>query len=92
LPIAPANSGDHDIITGLVKDVANVDKKVDALSLKLDTRYTTVEEHAVVVGIQVDHEKRIRIVETAVTKILNWGVVAMITLGILETLFLRYAK
>lgn len=96
LPIVQANSGDHDIITGLVKDVANVDKKVDALSLKLDSKYTTAEEHKVVVGIQDDHEARIRLLETfrdnLMGKMIALGSVSGFVAGIIIVIISHFWK
>jgi hypothetical protein len=96
LPLIQPNSGDHDIITGLVKDVANIDKKVDALSLKLDTRYTTVEEHKVVIGIQDDHETRIRSLETfrdnLMGKIIALGSLSGFVTGIIIVIISHFWK
>lgn len=91
-PVAPLlstavlHSGDHDVITALVVSVGNLEKKVDAIALQLDSKYTTIDEHKVVVGIQTDHETRIRNNEVSITKIMSYGSALIVFVGILEFL------
>ena len=63
LPIAPQKFEDHELILRVDEKLIGVIKKVDDISLKLDTKYITAEEHDTVVNIIKDHEKRIRSIE-----------------------------
>ena len=98
-PIAPlvvTNSGDHDLLTKLDERFTGLDKKFDAMSVKLDTKYTTTEEHKVVTDIQIDHETRIRageVFQNNVTgRIWGIGVVAGLVTSVLGVLLEHYLK
>jgi uncharacterized protein YheU (UPF0270 family) len=85
------HSGDHDILTSFVAattvSMTTLENKIDAVILRLDTRYVTNEEyltkHQAIVDIQIDHEKRVRIneVEIADQKIINGNMMGKIILG-----------
>src|ERR1035437_5007879 len=89
LPIAPQNHQDHDLLTKLDTKVDQIQNDVTALKNR-DTIYVTKVEHIEVVRIQADHETRTRILETATTRIMTWGTMAIIFLGIAEFLVQKY--
>ena len=91
LPIVQTNTGDHDLLQRL-------DTKVDLIQLditelkKQNSGYVNQTEHNEVVKIEIDHEQRIRNLETSNTRILTWGSMAIVAVGILETLLTIYFK
>ena len=93
-PIAPlvvSNSGDHDLLTKLDTKVDQI--QVDITALKQNNSYyVTQDMHQEVVKVQADHEARIRIVETAVVKLMQWGSIAVVLVGIAEFLLSKFLK
>jgi TolA-binding protein len=89
LPIAPVNQEDHNLLIRL-------DQKVDSIQLdvtdlkKQNNIYVTQTEHSEVVKVQSDHETRIRTLETSVTKVMQWGTISIILLGIIEFLVQKF--
>ena len=87
LPLAPANPDDHNILTAFRAESIVEFRNINETLKKIQENaigYVTQGEHNEVVKIQVDHETRIRVVETAVTKVMQWGTIAIILLGIIE--------
>jgi hypothetical protein len=89
--LATTNSGDHDLLQ-------RVDTKVDALIITVDkislrdNLFVTQTEHNEVIKVTTDHETRIRIIETNVTRIVTWGTALVIFVGILEFLIRQFVK
>ena len=92
LPINNPHVGDHDTIIKLVAMSESLEKKVDIISTKLDTKYTTTEEHAAVVEKLNDHDTRIKILEVTVTKIWSYGTALIFILGIIQFLLGQFWK
>jgi hypothetical protein len=91
LPIVQTNTGDHDLLQRLDTKVDLIQSDITELK-KQNTVYVNQTEHNEVVKIQVDHEQRIRNLETSNTRILTWGSMAIIAVGILETVLTIYFK
>lgn len=91
LPLAPINNGDHDLLTKLDTKVDQIQMDVTALKAQ-NSVYVTRTEHQEVVRIQADHEARIRIVEVAMVKIMQWGTIAVLLLGVAEFILTHYWK
>ena len=89
LPIAPQHSGDHDLLTSFraetiveLKTIKDTLVKIQESSENCPNR----SEFNDVLKVQTDHEARMRVVETAITKVFTFGVAGMIILGIIQFL------
>ena len=91
-PLAPVlqnYSGDHDLLTKLDTKVDQIQS--DVLELRKDRNiYVNQAEHNEIVKQCGDHEKRLRTLESSVTRILTWGSIAIVLVGILETILSVY--
>lgn len=96
---------DHDILVVLksrmedirndIKDLKdNTTKRIDVLeSSKLDVKdcYATLYKKDVE-QTNSDHETRIRLIETNITKILTYGSIGIVLLGVIEGVILKFWK
>ena len=89
LPIAPVKQDDHNLLIKLDVKVDQIQFDVTELK-KQNNIYVTQTEHSEVVKIGSDHETRIRLLEVSVTKVMQWGVIALIILGIAEFLVQKF--
>ena len=91
IPPLPNYTADHDLLQKLDVKVDLIQSDITELK-KQNTVYVNQTEHNEVVKIQIDHEQRIRNLETSNTRILTWGSMAIVAVGILETLLTIYFK
>ena len=56
----------------------------------IKTRYINFEQHKVLCDSNVDHETRLRVIETNITRILTWGSAAVLAMAILEFVINKY--
>lgn len=94
IPVAPVASpvvhtGDHDLLTKLDTKVDQIQSDVTDLK-KQNAYYVTQDMHNDVVKLQADHEARIRILETAVTRVMTYGAAGLIILGIAQFLIGKF--
>lgn len=77
LPLAPVNPDDHNLLIKL-------DTKVDALKEDIKTLSDNTTARL------IDHETRIRLLETGVTRVMTFGAAGVIILGIAQFLIGKY--
>lgn len=72
-----------------------VKKSLESVNIKLDhltDGYVTKMDFIELNKPIEDHEKRIRLLETATTKIITWGTAGVLALGIAEFLLSKFLK
>ena len=78
------------------KDMEYLKKDVAEIKIKLDEKYTTIEEHLEVVNIQKDHESRVRLLEgfrdTPMGKMLAMGSLSGLVVGALLLVISHFWK
>jgi len=87
LPIVPQYSGDHDLIVGLVKDVATLQVTVSKLADREDLHVTIIDFNNHVGQNEKSHEdfeKRMREINTAQTRILTIGSGLIICMTVIQ--------
>jgi uncharacterized Ntn-hydrolase superfamily protein len=86
-----ANGNDHDLLQRLDQKVDQIQS--DVSDLKKDKSVLVNQtEHSEVVKCVNDHETRIRYAEKSITKILTWGSVAVVLIGIIEFVLNLYIR
>lgn len=69
-------------IEWMKKSLTGIEEKLN----EMDKAFVTAAQHALVLAAIEDHEKRLRYVETNLTRVLTWGSIALIGLGVIEFL------
>ncbi len=77
------NTSETQNIKGTISEI-----KVDIRDIK--TNAVTQDQFKTVVESHADHEKRIRVLEVNVTKILTWGTIGLALIGIIQFVLSKY--
>jgi hypothetical protein len=86
IPAIPAIASniDDNRLTRVEVKIDQIQSDISDLK-KQGTIYVTQTEHQELIKVCNDHETRIRLNETNITRVLTWGSVGILLVGILET-------
>lgn len=87
--------GDHDLLIKLDEKVDAIQRTVDKMVEKEDSHVLLFDFNAHVIECTKLHsslETRIRVLETAITKVMAWGSAVLVFSGILEAIAFHFWK